>query len=145
MSNAVVESLNVILADSIVFYQKLHQYHWVVKGKQFFALHNKFEELYDQFADVMDDVAERVLTIGGKPVPTLAEAMKKTTLSEDATEPESSQMVKNILADLEKQLANMKKAIAEAEKADDRGTANLLDGFCDEMEKTGWMLKAFLS
>ena len=51
MSNkAVVESLNVVLADAIVFYQKLHQYHWVVEGKQFFALHAKFEELYEQYA-----------------------------------------------------------------------------------------------
>ncbi len=141
----VSDALNVVLADAIVFYQKLHQYHWVVAGRQFFSLHAKFEELYDHWAGVVDDVAERVLTIGGKPVPTLAAALKQATLAEDATEPGSEDMVRTVLADMQAQHANMQKAIAAAEAADDRGTANLLDGFCDEIEKTCWMLKAFLA
>mgnify|MGYP006290571203 CR=1 FL=1 len=144
MSN-VVESLNTVLADAIVFYQKLHQYHWVVTGRQFFSLHAKFEELYDHWAEVIDDVAERVLTIEGKPVPTLAEALKLTTLKEDATEPPAETMVRTVLADMQTQRDHMQTAIAAAEANDDRGTANLLDGFCDEIEKTCWMLKAFLA
>ena len=67
-SQTVVNALNAVLADAIVFYQKLHQYHWVVRGRQFFALHGKFEELYDKWAELTDDTAERVLTVGGKPV-----------------------------------------------------------------------------
>ena len=146
MSNkAVVESLNVVLADAIVFYQKLHQYHWVVEGKQFFALHAKFEELYDHFAGVLDDVAERVLTIGGKPVPTLKRALELATIEEDDSTPGASKMVEIVLADLEKQAGNMAKVIEAAEEAGDRGSANLMDGFCDEIEKTCWMLKAFLA
>ena len=141
----VPDGLNTILADAIVFYQKLHNYHWMVEGKHFFGLHEKFEELYDRWAEVMDDVAERVLTIGGRPVPTLADALKAATIEEDGSKPDAKDMVKIVLTDLQQQLENMRKTIAAAEEADDRGTANLLDEFCDEIEKTNWMLTAWLA
>ena len=143
-STQVNEKLNKVLADAIVFYQKLHQYHWVVTGKQFFALHGKFEELYDQWAEIIDEVAERVLTIGGKPVPTLASALEISTIKEDATQPAAAEMVKNILADLTDQSSTMEQVIEAAEAAGDRGSANLMDGYRDSIEKTCWMLKAFL-
>ncbi len=140
-----IDALNLVLADAIVFYQKLHQYHWVVKGRSFFKLHEKFEELYDHWAEVMDDVAERVLTIGGKPVPTLAKALSLASIKEDDTEPDADAMVKTILADMQAQASNMKKVIDAAEAADDRGSANMMDEFRDQIEKTCWMLRAYLA
>ncbi len=142
-SESVIKGLNVVLADAMVFYHKLHNYHWFVTGKQFFALHAKFEELYDRWAEVMDDVAERILTLGGKPQPTLAAALKDATLKEESGSPDAKDMVENVMKDMQAQADRMKQVIREAEKADDRGTANLLDEFCDEIEKTCWMLKAW--
>ena len=144
-STEVTNQLNKVLADAIVFYQKLHQYHWVVTGKQLFALHAKFEELYDHWANIIDEVAERILTIGGQPIPTLASALEATTIKEDASTPDACDMVKIVLSDLELQVASMKKVIEAAEASDDRGSANLMDGYCDEIEKTCWMLKSFLA
>ena len=144
MSTAVEKVLNTVLADAIVFYQKLHHYHWRVEGMNFFGLHAKFEELYDQWAEVMDDVAERILSIKGTPLATLKEALELTTLKEDSSVPSGLVMVENILGDMQKQAGNMRQAIEQAEAAEDRGTANLLDGFCDSIEKTSWMLRAFL-
>jgi starvation-inducible DNA-binding protein len=140
----VLDQLNVIVADAAVFYYKLHNYHWFVTGRQFFSLHEKFEELYDHWTELMDDVAERVLTIGGRPPATLAEVLKLATVKEESGKPEAREMVERTLADLRGQADQMRKGIELAEKADDRGTANLLDGFCDEIEKTIWMLEAWL-
>ena len=75
MSNQnVIDGLNGILADSIVMYQKLHHYHWRVKGRGFYQLHGMFEGVYDEFAEVTDSVAERILMVGGAPLASLAQA-----------------------------------------------------------------------
>lgn len=141
----VVKDLNLILADSIVFYQKLHHYHWEVEGQQFFELHEQFEKMYKQWAEIMDDVAERVMTVGGTPIRTLTEALKTASIKEDGTNPEAHKMVINSLEDMSKQLKNIKTAISSAEKTNDRGTAAMLDGMVEQVEKTGWMLEAMAS
>lgn len=138
----VIAKLSVIVADAAVFYYKLHNYHWFVTGPHFFGLHEKFEELYDHWTGLMDDVAERMLTIGARPPATLAECMKLATIKEETGSPAPTEMVDLVLADLKAQLALFKETIGIAEDADDRGTANMLDGFCDEIEKTVWMLQA---
>lgn len=145
MSNAdVVKKLNTVLADAIVFYQKLHHYHWRVGGEQFFKLHERFEDYYDQWKGIVDDVAERILTVGGAPLATLKDALELKTLSEEQSVPDPKAMVQNVLSDMQQQIAGMREVIGLAENTGDRGTVNLLDGFCDDIEKTCWMLKAFL-
>lgn len=141
----VVKDLNLILADSIVFYQKLRHYHWEVEGQQFFELHQQFEKMYDQWAAISDDIAERLMTIGGKPIRTLGEALKSSTIKEDSTTPEARKMVTNALDDMSKQLKSIKTATAEAEKSDDRGTIAMLDGMVEQIEKTTWMMEAMAS
>lgn len=136
--------LSVIVANAAVFYYKLHNYHWFVTGKQFFTLHTKFEELYDHWTGLMDDVAERLLTVGGKPPATLAQALKDATIQEETGKPSPAEMVDSILRDMKSQMKVMKEAIELGEKSGDRGTVNVLDGFCDEIEKTVWMLEAWL-
>ena len=145
MSQSTVSNqMNISLANAIVFYQKLHHFHWRVSGVQFFGLHAKFEELYDRFAVVVDDIAERILTVGGEPVATLAEAIEKATLQEASGVPSAVDMAGQTLADLEAQKSQLAEVIASADKAGDRGTANLLDGIADELEKTIWMFRAFM-
>ncbi len=145
MQNAIHEHLNGLLSDTLVLEQKLRHYHWNVSGPQFFALHAKFEELYDHFADVIDDVAERILTVGGEPVRTLAAALENTALSEDPGKPAALTMVENLKQDLRAIHGRAAATIAAAEATEDRGTANLLDGLNDELEKTLWMLDATLA
>lgn len=138
-----IEGLNQLLADATVFYQKLRHYHWNVTGRHFFALHEKFEELYTRWADAIDEIAERILTVEGVPVHTLASMLGKAKLGEDETVPSAEVMVAAVEADLRTLHAAMGALIEAAENADDRGTANLVDGLRDDVEKDLWMLRSW--
>lgn len=141
----VTEGLNVLTADAMVLYQKLHHYHWNISGDEFFSLHAKFEELYDYWAVVLDDVAERVLTIGGTPPRTLGEVLETTSLEEDPGLPEDDEdFVKNIMDDFNSVISSTLSVVEAAEEANDRGTVALLDDIRGELEKQVWMLKAYL-
>lgn len=139
----VEQGLNGLLADSTVLYEKLHAFHWFVAGPQFFQLHAKFEELYDRVAEVVDDVAERILTIGGAPIATLRETIEKAEIKEYDGTKAGPDMIAALAADFTHLLSKSRSVIETAEDASDRGTCNLLDGLCDELEKTLWMLKAW--
>jgi starvation-inducible DNA-binding protein len=140
-----VTGLNTLVANSLVLYQKLHHYHWNITGDEFFSLHAKFEELYDFMAQVLDDTAERILTVGGTPIRTLAEALETATLEEDPGLPEDDEdFVKNIVTDFESVLESTLALVGTAEEAGDRGTVTLLDDVRTQLEKQVWMLKAYL-
>lgn len=138
----ITKSLNRLLADSTIYYQKLRSYHWTVKGPHFFTLHAKFEELYTAWAVTIDDIAERILTIGGTPLLTLTEIIKTSDLKEVEGEIEAEDMVADIAKSLNVILEKVNKIADEAEKAGDTGTYNLLDALRDEQQKTLWMLNA---
>ncbi len=145
MSAEVTKGLNSLAADAMVLYQKLHHYHWNISGKEFFSLHAKFQELYEYFALVLDDVAERVLTIGGKPPRTLAEVLTLASLKEDPDLPKNEkEFIQNTIADLQALVTSIHKLTETAEKANDRGTIVLLDDLSGQIEKHIWMLKANL-
>lgn len=141
----VTEGLNVLTADAMVLYQKLHHYHWNISGDEFFSLHVKFEELYTYWSQVLDDVAERILMVGGTPPRTLAEVLETTTLTEDPGLPEDDEdFVQNIMNDFQKVLDTTLPVVEAAEEAHDRGTVALLDDIRGAIEKEIWMLKAYL-
>ncbi|MCC6672427.1 MAG: DNA starvation/stationary phase protection protein [Planctomycetes bacterium] len=140
----VLGALNQLLADHQVLYQKLRGFHWNVQGQLFFTLHGKFEELYDEMAERVDALAERIVTLGGKPLATLKAQLEKARLSEDAGTYAAPDMVRHVVADLEKVDQWLRSVAAMASEAQDPATANLLEGFADGQEKTVWMLKAFL-
>lgn len=139
-----VTTLNQLQADYQVAYQKLRAFHWNVRGPMFFALHAKFEELYTAFALKVDELAERALTLGGKPLPTMAAALEKSRLKEAAQMPDAVGMVKALVDDLVQLNTWTRQGAEQAEKAEDVGTTNLLEGFADAQEKDVWMLRAFL-
>lgn len=139
----VTDGLNGLLADSTVFYQKLRHYHWNVEGRHFFELHAKFEELYTKWADTIDEIAERILTLDATPLHTLKGMLDGASLKEDESIPEAPAMVDAIMADLDALHAAAMKVIGAAEADDDRGTANLLDAINDGIEMDLWMLKAW--
>jgi starvation-inducible DNA-binding protein len=144
MKNDLTLQLNRLLADHLVLYQKLRAYHWNVRGPLFFELHAKFEALYGEAADTVDALAESVLALGGRPVATLAEGLALARLAEDAGAPGAQDMVRTLADDLGRLIPALR-ATAEAARASDPATANLLEGFADGQEKTAWMLRAFLA
>jgi starvation-inducible DNA-binding protein len=139
----VIQGLNGLLADGTVLYQKLRHYHWNVAGKHFFELHLKFEELYVRWAVSIDEIAERILMVGGVPLHTLQAVLEATSIQEDTSIPAPVEMVQRIEADLEAVHGRMGALLGAAEASGDRGTVNLLDAARDAIEKDLWMLRAW--
>ena len=138
-----VQELNVLLADYHLYYQKLRNYHWNVIGKNFFDLHEKFEELYNDAKIKADEIAERILTLHHEPTSNLSEYLEKSNLKESKSDISDSQMIKNLLEDHGTILKQMRKVIEVAEKGGDEGTIDLIGAYIRELEKTSWMLGAW--
>jgi starvation-inducible DNA-binding protein len=136
--------LNQIQADATIFYQKLRAFHWTITGESFFALHQQFEELYERWADIIDQIAEREQMIGSSPLLSLNAALQTTKLREVTTVPPARDMVSAVVADLRYLLDAITKAVNAAEQGGDRGTANLLEEIRDKEEKALWMLEAWI-
>lgn len=143
MSSTGPDNLSTLLADYQVFYQKLRGYHWNVTGPNFLVLHQQFETLYTEVAVVIDDLAERIRSLGETPPSTLAAALKLARLKEDETTPDASTMVKNLLADLTALNGYTIDARTTAEQAEDLGSVMALDELIPAQQKAMWMLRAY--
>lgn len=141
----VVDTLNKLLANLHVHYQKLRNYHWNVTGHDFFELHEFFEIEYDAVKLEIDEVAERIRVFGKTPISTLKEYLEISEIEETGTDLGSTDMVKEILNDFEILLSFMVEATEAAEKIGDKGTDDLITGYVKRMEKQHWMLTAFIS
>ena len=145
MSNNLHEKLNEYLANQQVMYIKLHNLHWYVQGRGFFTLHAKLEELYDQTAEILDEVAERILALGGKPAASMGKALSLTRVKELKDEPISVEdTVEYLKTDVEWWVKDTEAIVKLAEEAGDVGTADLFTGYLAEYQKLLWMLNAFL-
>lgn len=141
----VFDVLNQQVANWTVLNEKLHNYHWYVKGEHFFTLHQKFEELYDEAAAHIDELAERLLSIGGKPVGTLSGCLELATIKEASGKEETAQdMVGAIAEDFGKMIEELKLGIEIAGAVNDEPTADLFISIQASLEKHVWMLRAFL-
>jgi starvation-inducible DNA-binding protein len=146
MSKNLFDKLNEYLANQQVMYMKLHNLHWYVKGRSFFTLHAKLEELYDQTAQIMDDVAERLLALGGSPVASLKKALALSSVKELEDVPISSdETIKSLISDVEYWIRDTKEIIKLAEDDDDGATADQFNGYLAEYQKLLWMLKSYIS
>lgn len=139
----VVLELNVLLADYNLYYQKLRGFHWNILGKNFFDLHNKFEELYNTAKVKIDDIAERILTLQHHPVSQFKEYIKIATVEEVSPLLKDTEMVKELLKDHKKLLMQMRVVLNHAEEAGDEGTIDMLGAYIGELEKSSWMLNAW--
>lgn len=139
------EKLNVFVANQTVLYTKLHNLHWYVKGPQFITLHAKFEELYDHTTEVMDEVAERMLALGARPVANLKDALALATIKElEDKDIDGAKAVEVLIADLQLLNKDAKELRELAGEAEDSATEDLFVGYIAEYEKTLWMLNALL-
>ena len=146
MTNSkLTDALNRHTADLTVLTQRLRSFHWMVTGPQFFQLHALFEKEYDRWADAADEFAERSLALGGTPPLTLADMLRLARFEELPGTLSAQGMVERYRQDLEALRESFAATLASAEEDGDRTTANLLDGHLDGIEKTLWMLGAWLT
>lgn len=139
------EKLNKLVANLTVLYTKLHSFHWYVSGKSFYTLHEVFEKYYDSVTENLDEVAERFLAIGGRPVSTLKGALEIATITEATEKETTEEMVQEVLKDFNLLISDLAELMEVSEEADDQGTADLALGLKTELEKNVWMLKAYLA
>jgi starvation-inducible DNA-binding protein len=144
MSTALNKELNKQVATWSVMYAKLHNFHWYVKGPQFFTLHAKFEELYNEATLHMDEIAERLLTLGGKPSATLKEHLELSDVKEATGTETADKMVESVVKDFDTIMKSLKKGMEEAAKDEDDMTEDVLNAVYQSIEKHQWMLNAFL-
>ena len=143
--NGLNQSLNELLANFQVYYQNLRGLHWNIKGKSFFELHLKFEELYTDSQEKIDMIAERILTLEGKPLHTFNDytALAKVPVGKNiSNDIKSVELVVNSLSELIKIERNI---LDQSDEANDEGTNSMMSDFISEQEKTIWMLKSWLA
>lgn len=143
-TSIVVSQLNQLLADYQIYYQNLRTLHWYAKGRTFFALHSKFEDYYNEAAEVVDELAERILMLDGNPVHTFAQYIEASKLQETQVISDGTKAVELVLANNEYLLHEVKKTFKQAGETEDEGTVALLSGLIGSTEKRIWMLKSFL-
>lgn len=141
--NDIVNVLNKQIANWMVLFVKLHHFHWYVKGPQFFTLHVKFEELYNEAALHIDELAERVLALQGQPVATMRESLETASVKEASGNESAEQMVQTLVNDYLTLISELKDGMAVAEQANDETTADILLAIHTQLEKHVWMLSAF--
>ena len=142
--NSIADQLNSLLANYQIYYQNLRGFHWNIQGRDFFELHVKFEELYNDAAIKIDEVAERILTIDATPIHSFANYLAVATLEPKTNVHKGKDGVDSIVNNLSALVAQQKEIRKNAEDGDDGATADMMATFIEEQEKTLWMFKAWL-
>lgn len=138
------ELLNREVANFGVLYVKLHNFHWLVKGPQFYQLHKLFEDLYDEVTEQMDVVAERLLMLEEKPVATLKDFLQIATIKEATGTETTVQMIESVVADFKLLEKELTEGIKLAQDLGDEVTADIFIGMVGVIQKHLWMLKSTL-
>lgn len=139
----VQQHLNRQIANWSVLYVKLHNYHWYVKGSQFFTLHEKFQEFYEEAALHVDEIAERLLAIKGQPVAKMSDYLETSSIKEAEGNETAVEMVDQLIHDFSLIIDELKEGMAAAQDAGDETTADMLLAIHTALEKHVWMLSAF--
>ena len=140
----ITEKLQVLLANYSVFYQNTRGAHWNIKGDQFFTLHPKFEELYDNRVLKIDEIAERILTLGGTPNHNYSDYLKLSTIKESTEVSDATKCVQNIIDAFQVLLGLQRDLLDIAGEAGDEGTNSLMSDYVTEQEKEVWMYNSYL-
>ena len=143
-SENLAEKLNLLLADYMVFYQNTRGLHWNIKGEKFFELHLKFEELYNDLLLKVDEIAERILTLGAVPLHTFEDYTKVSSIKSSKNVSEAKESVKLILDSFQTIIVKQRDILTISGDADDEGTNALMSDYIREQEKLVWMYSAYL-
>ena len=142
-AEVLASELNVLLANFQMYYQNLRGLHWNIRGKRFFDLHLKFEELYNDSQLKIDLIAERVLTLDGVPLHTFEDYIKNNQLEIGKNIHNDEKAIELIVSSLSKLLNIERGILKKSGEIDDEGTNSMMGDFIVEQEKTIWMLKAW--
>ncbi len=143
--NSYTEKLNTLLASYQLHYQNLRSLHWNIKGQSFFELHLKYEELYTRSQVIIDDIAERILSIGEVPLSKFSDYMKHSPINENEIIHDGATGVSYILEGQEKLLLQERELLSLSGEKEDEGTNSLMSDLIGEKEKTNWMFRSWLS
>ena len=140
-----IEKLNSLLANYMLFYQNTRGLHWNIKGEKFFELHLKFEELYTNLLLKVDELAERILTLGGIPTHTFQDYLEASSIkpAKNVSEPKPS--VALVLDSFQILLIKQRELLDLSNQANDEGTNALMSDYIREQEKLVWMYSAYLN
>jgi starvation-inducible DNA-binding protein len=142
--NPVIEKLGDLLADYQVFYTNLRGLHWNIQGDKFYELHELYEEYYNEFAEKIDEVAERIVILGGVPANSFSVYLKQATVKEISGVSNWKTGVSNVLETLQFLLGKLRELQGLAIKSGDVGTVSLANHGIKHFEKKVWMLSAYL-
>lgn len=140
----IAEKLNVLLANYSVFYQNTRGSHWNIKGDQFFTLHPKFEELYNSLVLKIDEIAERILTLGAIPAHNYSDYLKVATIKESKEVTDGTKSVEQILSSFKVVIDLQRELLDITDKAGDEGTNSQMSDYITEQEKEVWMYNSYL-
>lgn len=143
-SEEMATQLNVLLSNFQVYYQNLRGVHWNIRGKRFFDLHVKFEELYNDAQLKIDLVAERVLTVGGTPLHTFEDYIRHNKIEVGKNISKDEKAVHLIVSSLAELLKIEREILQKSADINDEGTNSMMSDFISEQEKTIWMMNAWL-
>jgi len=142
---AVALELNKVLADEYVLYTKTRNYHWNIEGSNFMEMHKFYESQFEQFDQIIDEVAERIRTIGHYTEARLKDYIKLTHLEEQEYTNDQQQQLKNLLDDHETIVRNLRNLIEVfSEKHKDEGSADFVTGLMREHEKMAWFIRSYI-
>lgn len=144
-SAELTQLLNQLLANYSVFYQNSRGYHWHIKGEQFFELHLKFEELYQNLFVKIDEIAERILTLGGAPEHNFTAYLKKADIPESDKISNGKKAITEILSSLKSLLTLQRSLLDLSGDIGDEGSNALMSDYIREQEKMIWMYSAYLN
>ena len=139
-----IQRLNELLANAQVFYVNVRGLHWNIQGDKFFELHLKFEELYNDLNLKVDEIAERILTLGGQPMHAYSQYLKKATIKELTDVRSAVPAVTSIVQSLGVLIELERKVLSLASEANDEGTSTLMSDYISMQEKQSWMYSAYL-
>ena len=139
------EGLNDLLANYHVFYQNVRGYHWNIKGGNFFELHAKFEELYNDLVEKIDEVAERILTLGHTPGNAFSRFLQVSEIPERSDITDGKEAVNEILKSFRVLIIKQRQLLEESDKVGDEGTNALVSEYIRGQEKLVWMYSSYLN
>lgn len=140
----IADGLARVLADSYMLYLKTHNYHWNVTGQHFHSLHEQFEEQYTELAEAVDEIAERIRSLGFRAPGSFREFTELTSIDEDTDQPKAMEMVKRLALANEAVIRTAREVVPACDDAGDEATLDLLTQRLDVHSKTAWMLRSHL-
>lgn len=137
-------ALNDLLASYQVLYMNVRGFHWNIRGAQFFELHQKFEELYTDLQDKVDELAERILTLNGQPLHSFVDYIERSRIEAVKNATDAGSTVGGVLSALQTLLVQQREILRQASELGDEGTVGILSEYIKQQEKLVWMYGAYL-